>query len=237
MKKLIALAAIATCGAALAVESANIVGYANSDALSAWGATMVTPQFISVASSGSVFKLGDVKPIGDDVADTVTIQILNDDGTTDISRSYTWNGSFWANDGTGADASEVSVIAGTGFWTYSNTDDETTFQSAGQVGVADVSFDLSPWGAIGVGNPFPVTRTLSQIAPVGDDTADTVTIQILNDDGTTDISRSYTWNGSAWINDGTGADASTVEVGAGVGMWVYSNSDEDASLYIPAPTL
>ena len=227
----------AAVGIAEGITSENTVGYATSETLSAWGATMVTPQFITVASTTGTFKLGEVRPVGDDVADTVTIQILNDDGTTDISRSYTWNGESWANDGSGTDATEVSIIAGTGFWTYANTDEDTTFQSAGEVNFSDVSFTLSPWGAIGVGNPFPVPRTLGDITPVGDDTSDTVTIQILNDDGTTDISRSYTWNGTAWVNDGNNTDASDVVIGAGVGMWVYSNSDEDAALLIPAPTL
>ena len=55
MKKLIALAAVATCGAALAVESANIVGYMNKDMPTA-GYYNYTPMFVGVDGSNPAVK-------------------------------------------------------------------------------------------------------------------------------------------------------------------------------------
>ncbi|MCR5414065.1 MAG: hypothetical protein K6F50_04980 [Kiritimatiellae bacterium] len=53
MKKLIALAAVATCGAALAVESANIVGYNTTDLTTGKGKlSMVGGSFTSVSGAG-----------------------------------------------------------------------------------------------------------------------------------------------------------------------------------------
>lgn len=55
MKKLIALVAIATCGAALAVESANIVGYMSKDMATA-GYYNYTPMFVGVDGSNPAVK-------------------------------------------------------------------------------------------------------------------------------------------------------------------------------------
>lgn len=55
MKKLIALAAVATCGAALAVESANIVGYMSKDMATA-GYYNYTPMFVGVGGADPAVK-------------------------------------------------------------------------------------------------------------------------------------------------------------------------------------
>ena len=70
MKKLIALAVAATCGAALAVESANIVGYQNQD-LTGQVAPSIGATFAGVGAD--TFKLGDIAVEGFQY-DTETLQ-------------------------------------------------------------------------------------------------------------------------------------------------------------------
>jgi hypothetical protein len=237
MKKLLFAASAIIAGATFAegIVSSSVVGYAGSD-LSPWGATMVTPQFVDVAENGKVY-LKDITPVGDDAAYTVEIQILNDDGTTNDELDYTWTGAKWTFTDGGADANTVQFTPGQGMWVYSLSEEPAKFQSAGQVGTAVVDIPLSPWGAVGAGNPYPVALTLGQITPVGDDVAYTVEIQILNDDGTTNDELDYTWTGSKWTFTDGGADANAVEITPGLGLWVYSLTEEDAVLRFPGITL
>ena len=77
MKKLIALAAVATCGAALAVESANIVGYQNVNGAASQKA-MIGATFQKIAGTGMT--LGDVGVNDSFVELSDTLTLLNEYG-------------------------------------------------------------------------------------------------------------------------------------------------------------
>ena len=90
MKKLIALAAIATCGAALAVESANIVGYMSKDMPTA-GYYNYTPMFVGVDGSNPAVK--DIVPSSAETDDlsggVIALYVL--DTNRKFAKTFTWS--------------------------------------------------------------------------------------------------------------------------------------------------
>ena len=243
MKKLMFAAAAIAVGIAVAdVTSANIVGYAQfEDALAGWAGTMVTPQFISVgASEAYTFKAKDLTPIApdEDPTDSIEIQILNDDGTCNPENDLNWDGTKWVYYGTSTDASEKVVDAGTGLWILSNIE-TSYFQSSGEVGKKAVTAPLAEYAGAAAGNPFPAEFTFATVTPmmdpdVGDDLADNIEVQILNDDGTCDPENDLNWDGAKWVYYGTSNDASEKVLKKGIGLWVLTNCG-GASLFIPVP--
>ena len=131
MKKLIALAAAATCGAALAVESANIVGYdtfvkENGVKYATYGCPFVTP-----GAAGTTFRLYDMKVVGTLTAATKKtnfIQLFQTDTLKfDSAKAYFW------------DYAKVSGVTGeTGCWCYKYADSTT-----GQAANAEVPHDTT----------------------------------------------------------------------------------------------
>ncbi len=80
MKKLIALAVVATCGAALAVESANIVGYQNKTVTAGDRAMRSAATFLKVGENPTAVKISDIKQTVGDPGD-LTLCLYNDNVT------------------------------------------------------------------------------------------------------------------------------------------------------------
>jgi len=176
MKKLIALAAVATCGAALAVESANIVGYAtrefNKDTSII---NMLTFQWDTV--NGSTRKIGDILKCSvmgtawnHGTADEVTpnwyatapmIQIRRADGgyTTLFYADDAWDDANevcvegWAN--TAGSLQNVEVALGQGCW-YESASADATFTVAGGIASAPTAVGGDTTIIAMAGGAFPI---------------------------------------------------------------------------------
>ena len=216
------------------VASSFTVGYAQSGLK--FGATMTTPQFISV--NGSTMDLQALIPTGEGVSDCVVIQTLDAYGRT--VDSYNWNDwacdePCWVNDDY-EKIEGVSFAPGTGLWVQGDNTEQGV-QSAGKVGLEDVDIALR-YGATGLGNPFPVDVDLQDIIPLGEGVSDCVVIQTLDAYGRT--ADSYNWNDWAcdepcWVNDDY-EKIEGVSFTPGQGLWVQGDNAEQ-SIRFPAPEL
>ncbi len=242
MKKLMIAAAALTAGFAMAdVVSSDIVGYAQSSLK--YGASMTTPQFINVSGSEGM-PLQSIIPQGDDLVDNVYLKTLDAYGRTVVS--YAWcdyagdSGEEigWVNDDLEI-VEGVTFTAGQGLWIQASSS-EQGLQTAGKVGSDDVRVTLR-YGAIGTGNPFPVSIDLQDILPEGDDLVDNVYLKTLDNYGRTETS--YAWCDYAgdsgeevgWVND----DLEIVEgvsFAPGQGLWIQASSSNQY-LRFPAPEL
>ena len=237
MKKLMFAAAVAAMGTAVmaaGIESANIVGYAQSGLQT--GFTMATPQFLNIGSDE--MPLQSIFPTGEDTSDNVYIQTLTAGGLT--LNSYSWNDwaydePCWVNDDY-EKIEGVTFAAGQGLWVQATSLNQG-IQSAGQVGEEDVTVTLKA-GFTATGNPFPMPMNLQDIVVEGNDTSDNVYIQTLTAGGLT--LNSYSWNDWAcdepcWVND----DYEKVEgvtFAPGAGLWIQGPSGEQY-IRFPAPEL
>ena len=150
MKKLMFVAALAAVGSAFALESANVVGYAN-DALTSTQWKSVCSQFIKIGSKdGSDMKLGELIPGGPWGYGTDLIKLLTKDATLDFDAVYvTWDSlppkqqkkyaketfvNGWyklsgsAADIEGGSINDTTIPAGSGFLAQSSTTGATITQ-------------------------------------------------------------------------------------------------------------
>lgn len=241
MKKLMFACAVATSVATvMAIESANIVGYGQSNLRN--GATMITPQFSPI--TGNTISLDSLVPTGSDLADNVNIRVLDAYGRTLSGCEYAWNdwvdenGPCWANEDY-EKVTGVTFAPGQGLWVYGKTTSQG-LQSCGQVGLADVVVTLRN-GGTPTGNPFPVAVDLQDIVPEGEDLPDNVNIRVLDAYGRTISGCEYAWNdwvdenGPCWANEDY-EKVEGVSFDAGQGLWVYGKNTSQ-SLRFPAPEL
>ena len=176
MKKLIALAATAACGAALAVESANIVGYATQD-VSGEGSVYNVAGFCfaNVGLDGQA-TLADFQATGWDY-ESDEIRVLNPANCAN-SKVLVWLTKEIATEGGVGDkagwydASEFTYEGDTAFdlgtaFLTSLTSTGIKFQYAGQV--YDQAFTIPCDGKVYVlvPNALPRTITLSEVSAAG----------------------------------------------------------------------
>ena len=168
MKKLIALAAVATCGAALAVESANIVGYNNTTARA--DLNWYAPCFRTLGYNTT--DINDIQ-LDDDGAGMVgwgdSMQIVGPLGNASAVYFY-WDksmnpagedaGNFWADENT--EPAIISFDEGDGIGIDNPNSFDYTIVGAGEVSTNNVVFaaqaDLN-WS----GNPFPMPIAIDSI--------------------------------------------------------------------------
>lgn len=242
MKKLIvgAVAAIAA-STAFCVESANVVGYAQTPTMNT-GAKVLGGMFIPVA--GESVNLQDIKVVGyeGENADTVNIQTLDSIGRT--VNQYFWADlpddgiCGWLN-GDEELPDDVEFAPGSGLWVVSS-DPTLSLQFAGQVPTSGIAVALRV-GATTVANATPVSVNLQDIVVSGyeGENADTVNIQILDSVGRT--TAQYFWADLpddgiyGWL-DGDEEIPENVEFSAGEGLWVVS-TDATLSVVIPGVNL
>ena len=231
MKKLIALAAVATCGAALAVESANIVGYQNQD-LTGKQYNSIGPTFVTVGAEK--FKLGDINVEGFQY-DTEILQVLSTDNAATIAR-YTyvtpeWDEEDFEGDGAavgwwvkgkegedGYSANDVEFDLGQGFLgNFSKKKASLTYSGEVLAGATELDFTGKQY--VLVANPLPVDVKLGAVACEGFQ-YDTEILQVLSTENATTITR-YTYVTPEWDEEDFEGD------GAAVGWWVKGKEGED----------
>jgi len=119
------------------------------------------------------------------------------------------------------------------------------FRISFSVGYAQSELD-NDYGAVLVSAQFASVSDstgkidLGSIKPTasGDvDMVDAIEIQFLNTDGTTDYENDYFWDGAKWYDGSTYADATSVSIPAGKGLWVLNTTGENVSLRFAAPEL
>ncbi len=230
-----------------------MVGYANNDTVN--GFTVVTPQFRNI-NDGNFSLLS--FSAGEDMYDNLTVNQIDEFGTT--IHTYTWTTSAddgtdsydkigWADDAymivTNPDA--ISFVPGESLLAYSSGG---SIQSAGQVREEDATVQLCNGWTL-AGNPYPVSVNVADLLPSSkngiEDTYDQVTVNIINEFGTT--VHTYTWTTSA--DDGTESydkigwadddymiinDSNVKTLDPGQGVMVYGSSSEHY-LTFPAPEL
>ena len=200
------------------------------------GATLVAPQFLNVGSDA--MPLEAIVPTGDDTADNVSIQTCDAYGFT--VDTYNWNNwvaeqPCWVDDNFEI-VSGVTFQPGQGLWVF-GSDSTQGIQTAGKVGTSDVVVQLQS-GATATGNPFPTTLALTDIVPLGEDTADNVSIQTCDAYGFT--VDTYNWNDwvaeePCWVDDNFEI-VTGVTFAPGAGLWVFGSSSSQ-SIRFPAPEL
>ena len=237
MKRLMIAGIAGLCAAvSFGIESANVVGYANTDTQE--GGLTIGAQFVPV--SGGTFDLTDLKVTGYDpevgTEADVQVQTLDEYGRTvknyafyDIPGAFT---GWFDDDEVQAEPGDVVVQAGEGLWSMSSGNG-FGIQSAGQVPTTDIAVILQE-GGLSIVNPTPVTIKLSQCYVGGYDaevgTEADVQVQTLDEYGRTvknyafyDIPGDFT----GWFDDdeAEAAGENDVTILPGQGLWTMSSSD------------
>ena len=220
----------------------SVVGYAQSGLDSDYGAVMVTPQFLGIGSSE--ISLNDIKPVNSEDPDyNIEIQVLDAGGRTQEDQDYMWIGGEWCNAITEAPVENVTFAPGQGLWVFCYTGESSVgLQNAGKVGTSDVCVTLdSDFGAVGAGNPFPVSVALADLLPEAEGEVDfdyNIEIQVLDAGGNTQEDQDYMWIGGKWCNAITEAPVDNVNFDPGQGLWIFNYTGEsDVTIRFPAPEL
>ena len=232
MKKILAFAAVAAIGSAMAVESANIVGYNTQDKSGSQYVSM-SPAFITAGSEGT-FKLSDIVLDGGDATGD-NIQVLEPAAAT-VSATYVYvsaaqaaewgDASYqgWYNTDMDTSMDDVTFPVGTAF--LGNFGTKTVRPTyAGQVVDGAVEMDCTGKQYVMFGNPVPRAITLGEIVMDGGDaTGDNV--QVLDPADAT-VSQTYVYVSAAqaaewgdasyqgWYNTDMDTSMNDVEVGIG----------------------
>lgn len=240
MKKLIFTAAAVAGMGAFALESANVVGYADTALRS--GNIAVGSQFVPV--TGEVIDLCDIIPTGygeDYEGGSIYVQSLDASGKMVAGSKYFW---YDDEDGTGwFDGNDELVVRGQvtykpgeGLWVKANAESES-LQTSGQVakgGFIDVALRA---GNKLVSNPTPVAIPFNDdnsdgkfIAPSGygaDYEGGSIYVQKLNASGKMVEGSKYFWyddeDGTAWF-DGNDDEVEGAVLNPGEAIWVKANS-------------
>ena len=161
------------------------VGYAQNGLQN--GATLVTPQFLGINTTGGVVDLQSIK-CSDGSSDLVFAQTVDSIGLT--VDMYGWvdyggdNGDelCWLDMNTMEKAEGVTIAPGQALWVQGDSE-ENILTSAGKVGTADVAVQLKN-GATLAGNPTPVAIDLQDIV-CSDGCSDLVFMQTVDEIGLT----------------------------------------------------
>ena len=228
-----------------AVES-DIVGYMGNALDNDFGAKAMVIPFANVGQADKSFKLADIKPVvaGDNVSESdlinaISFQRLDNSGYTIDGSDRFWDGTKWTTFN-GEDKSNETYAPGAGLWVYNASYNPSTFecgavnlQSSGKVIEENVIVDLdNDFGAVFIGNPFPVAIKISSIIPYvteGSVAANTISFQKLDNSGYTVTDSDRFWDGSKWTTF-AGADMSNDTLAAGESVWIY-NTNYDSTTF------
>ena len=187
MKKLMFVAVLAAGFAAFGdgngIESANTVGYYESESAFRTGNTMYTPMFAGVGDAE--YSIQDIKPVGTTVpngsssANAITLQKLTATGgmegylyywmdyEDEDEEEYEYG---WKRPNVFTTAN-ITFKAGEAFWLKMPNSANCTLQFNGEVRKGDI-YMLLRQGNTAVGNPTPVTINVADIRPVGENIPD-----------------------------------------------------------------
>ena len=229
MNKLVLATAVASAlfgasyGATGAIESQNIVGYAQSELDNDGGSIIVTPQFLGLGTTGDGIDIQSIK-CNEEAAGLVFLNTLDSLGYT--VDTYDWDyykGKLcWIDESTMKPA-DVTFNPGQAFWVQSD-EPGNIFQSSGRVGTEDVAVELDDdGGSIMCGNCTPVHVTIQEIL-CNEESAGLVFLNTLDSLGYT--VDTYDWDyykgKLCWIDESTMKPAD-VTFDPGQAFWVQSD--------------
>ena len=172
---------------------ANVVGYAQSGLK--LGGTLATPQFINIGNENGM-PISALVPTGEDTYNNIAVQTLDAAGYTVDSYAWTdaggesWDQIGWVDDENNI-VTDVTFAPGQALWVQGSSSAQS-LQTAGKVGTSDVTVQLKLGGTL-AGNPFPVSITIGDLVPTGEDTYNNVAVQTLDAAG-------YTVDSYAWTD-------------------------------------
>ena len=240
MKKLMFAAVAVACGTAMAIES-DIVGYAQSGLK--LGGTLATPQFINIGNENGM-PISALVPTGEDTYNNIAVQTLDAAGYTVDSYAWTdaggesWDQIGWVDDENNI-VTDVTFAPGQALWVQGSSSAQS-LQTAGKVGTSDVTVQLKLGGTL-AGNPFPVSITIGDLVPTGEDTYNNVAVQTLDAAGYTVDSYAWTdaggesWDQIGWVDDENNI-VTDIVIAPGQGLWIQGSSDAQY-IQFPAPEL
>ena len=239
MKKLMFTAALAACGAAFAIESANVVGYQTKTTVP--GFNFLAPTFTPINGTGNV-NIQDIK-LDSTTAESWSdnLQILDEGGATVSTYGYaTAEESGFDKDGwldeEGNYAENITIPYGAGILIDSANDSSVTF--SGQVSDTDSEI-VSVAGFNFTGNNTPVEIDIQDIkldAATAESWSDN--LQILDEGGATIATDGFAtaeesgFEKDGWL-DGDGNYAENVKLAPGQGVLI-DIANEGTIITIPA---
>ena len=238
MKKMMLGMVALAAGAAMAIESANVVGYSQTPACG--GYSVGTAQFIATDGTQQ-FALTSVRPVAEGASDCISLSVIDEEGYangTFVWAEWSAAETGWVNDDMEFIDDSVVFDAGTAFWIQNDVGEEVGLQSAGSVCGDDANIPLTVGYSV-VGNPFPVSVKLVDMLAQGDSVSDCVSLSTIDQDGY--VASTYVWAAwspaeTGWVDDNMEFVDETVVIGAGAAFWTQCDA-EGATLYIPAPEL
>ena len=254
MKKLMIVGAFALCAAVScnALESANVVGYQNTEMVNAYGYNFIAPTFKDVASNTATYDLQNIKRVGSAVGDGISdfIEIWDDAGAmTDTQYFYVTEAMGADHDGWVTEmmgdtyVTDVTLTLGQGFYLYIGSSDDVEVQYAGEVLKGNLTSQVLPFGYNIAGNATPAPVGLQQIqllgAAVGDGISDF--IEVWDDTGSmTDTQYFYVTEAmgadhDGWVTEMMGDTYATgVTYAPGQAFFLYVGSGDDVQVKLPA---
>lgn len=239
MKKLMTAFALCAAVSAMAVDSANIVGYQT--VAVPMGTTLWTPTFVTVGGDGTQLTLGEIIPNSAFYADNSKgdlIQFLNPtgSGTVSLMADY-WDGLGWFEFGTENSLDATVLPKGQSFIVSAKAVGGATFTFKGELKQAGFSV-VVPQGVTLIGNSIPKSLTFADIVPSASFYADNSKgdlIQFLasNGSGTVTLMADY-WSGLGWYEFGTENSLDATSVPAGDSFVVSAKAVGGATFTFPA---
>lgn len=238
MKKLVTAFALCAAVSAMAVESANVVGYQTFTAGA--GYTALAPTFLKVG--GAALTASDIKG---DFAEFDSLQIFDDAGNVATELFWLVSGSFlpeesatgWYQSDFSTPAGDTVFTAGSAFWVNSASGASVTV--AGQVNASSVVVNAGA-GYTPTGNAMPKATTAGALQFTGLEEFDS--LQIFDDAGNVATELFWLVSGSflpeesatGWYQSDFSTPAGSTVLAAGSAFWINS-AGGGVTMTIPSP--
>ena len=211
-----------------------VVGYQQNSVPN--GYAMITPCFETVGGGNYPIDNLIIEGASDD--DSVTVQVVNPDGTWGING--VWLNAFedypagWFTDSSGEESADIRLKPGQAVFFYSSSS-SVKVQSAGQV--AGVITNSVSAGYSMIGNATPVVLPIDSITIEGASDDDSVTVQIVNPDGTWGTNgvwlNAFEEYPAGWFTDSSGEESADITLQPGQSVFFYTSATS-AKVIIPS---
>lgn len=209
-----AIAIAATAGLAMAAVETPAAGYEEKDA--GTSQILVCNPFLSFDTSASP-TLGDID--GSNIANGDYIAKI--DASGHVTRYY-WHEGSWYTEAAGAGTKSDSVALARGDAIQFSGTASNPLLLSGIIDDAELAAKAANTGYTVVGNAAPVSKTLGDFSVGGNYNYNT---DYVNLNGT-----KYIYKNGNWLVKDTGANANTVSVAAGDGLFLYCQKRSRGSL-------
>ena len=235
-----------------ALESANVVGYQNTEMVNAYGYNFIAPTFKDVTSNTATYDLQNIKLVGADVGDGASDYIevwdetgnMTDDAYFYVTEAQGYDHDGWVTEMLGDEYAEnVTLTLGQGFYLYVGSGADVEVQYAGEVVKGNLTSEELPYGYNIVGNATPAPVNLQQIQLLGADVGDGASdyIEVWDETGNmTDTAYFYVTEAQGYDHDGWVTEMLGDEYVTGViytpgqAFFLYVGSGADVQVKLPA---